>query len=94
MKQATLASMNFDARNKPTRRERFLGEMDRVIPWSKLLAEIEEHYPTSGRPARPTAVGAGTHAAHSLHAAVVRAQRPCDERPVVRDRIHAALCRH
>ena len=53
MKQATFASMNFDAKKKPTRREQFLGEMDRVVPWSELLAVIEEHYPTSGRRGRP-----------------------------------------
>jgi IS5 family transposase len=53
MRQATFASMNFDAKKKPTRRERFLGEMDRVVPWSELLAVIEKHYPTSGRRGRP-----------------------------------------
>ena len=30
-KQATSASMNFDAKKTPTRRERFLGEMDQVV---------------------------------------------------------------
>ncbi len=45
--------MNFDAKKKPTRRERFLYEMDRVVPWSELLAVIEKHYPTSGRRGRP-----------------------------------------
>jgi transposase, IS5 family len=28
-----------------TRRERFLSEMDAVIPWTRLLRLIEPHYP-------------------------------------------------
>jgi len=28
--------MNFDAKKTPTRRERFPGEMDWVVPWSEL----------------------------------------------------------
>ena len=41
MKQATFASMNVNAKKKPTRRERFLGKMDQVVPRSELLAVIE-----------------------------------------------------
>ncbi len=32
-----------------TRREKFLGEMERVVPWAALVALIEPHYPKSGR---------------------------------------------
>ena len=32
-----------------TRRERFLAEMDAVIPWSRLLGLIEPHYPKAGK---------------------------------------------
>jgi IS5 family transposase len=53
MKQPTFASLSFDAKKKRTRREMFLGEMDRVVPWSALEALIEPHYPTSGRRGRP-----------------------------------------
>jgi hypothetical protein len=31
-----------------TRRERFLAEMDAVIPWADLLGVIEPHYPKAG----------------------------------------------
>jgi len=31
-----------------TRRERFLAEMDQVIPWDRLTALIEPHYPKAG----------------------------------------------
>ena len=37
---------------KRTRREVFLAEMDQVVPWKALLALIEPHYPTMGRPGR------------------------------------------
>jgi IS5 family transposase len=53
MKQRSFASLSFESKKKPTRRERFLGEMDRVVPWAELLALIEPSYPTSGRRGRP-----------------------------------------
>jgi IS5 family transposase len=36
-----------------TRREKFLSEMEQVVPWARLEALIEPHYPTSGRVGRP-----------------------------------------
>ena len=53
MKQRSFASLSFESKKKPTRRERFLGEMDKVVPWATLLALIEPSYPTSGRRGRP-----------------------------------------
>ncbi|WEN13762.1 IS5 family transposase [Rhodanobacter sp. AS-Z3] len=53
MKQRSFASLSFEVKKKPTRRERFLGEMDKVVPWADLLALIEPSYPTSGRRGRP-----------------------------------------
>ncbi len=55
MKHQTLAMAadgNFDKFHKRTRRELFLSEMDRIVPWSKLVELIEPHYPKSatGRP--------------------------------------------
>ncbi|MGK2953522.1 MAG: IS5 family transposase [Thiobacillus sp.] len=38
---------------KQTRRERFLLEMESVVPWSRLLAVIEPHYPKAGNGRRP-----------------------------------------
>lgn len=39
---------------KRTKRERFLGEMEQVVPWKALLALIEPHYPkTSSKGGRP-----------------------------------------
>jgi IS5 family transposase len=36
-----------------TRRERFLAEMDQVIPWQRLIALIEPYYKKPGRGRRP-----------------------------------------
>lgn len=48
MKQTTFASAAWDRKGKVTRRERFLAEMDAVIPWARLMALIEPHYPKAG----------------------------------------------
>ncbi len=48
MKQTTFASVAWEKKGKVTRRERFLAEMDAVIPWTRLLALIEPHYPKAG----------------------------------------------
>ena len=36
-----------------TRRERFLAEMDAVIPWARVLWLIEPHYPKAGNGRQP-----------------------------------------
>jgi hypothetical protein len=48
MKQSTFADLEYAAKKKRTRREKFLGEMDRVVPWARWLALIEPHYPKAG----------------------------------------------
>lgn len=52
MRQQTLAGSGFDKHRKQTRRERFLAEMDRIVPWDKLVAVVEPYYYTGerGRP--------------------------------------------
>ncbi|QJD28516.1 IS5 family transposase [Methylococcus geothermalis] len=52
MKQTTFASLAFDRKKKQTRREKFLAEMERAVPWPELLAVIEPHYPKAGRRGR------------------------------------------
>ncbi|OOW79062.1 hypothetical protein Xvtw_20885 [Xanthomonas campestris pv. vitiswoodrowii] len=37
-------------KRKQTRREVFLAEMERIVPWKQLLALAEPRYPLSGRP--------------------------------------------
>jgi IS5 family transposase len=48
MKQMTLATGTFEPFRKPTKRGRFLDEMNRVVPWSELCALIEPVYPKPG----------------------------------------------
>ena len=52
MSQRSFASAEY-AMKKRTRRERFLAEMERIVPWSRLIAVIEPLYPKSGRVGRP-----------------------------------------
>jgi IS5 family transposase len=46
MKQRTLAG--FEKYGKVTRRAQFLADMERVMPWDKLMGLIRPHYPTMG----------------------------------------------
>ena len=53
MKQRTFADLEYDAKKKRTRREKFLDEMNQVVPWARWLALIEPHYPKAGLGRRP-----------------------------------------
>jgi len=53
MKQTSFASAEYASKKRQTRRERFLGEMNAVVPWLRLEALIEPHYPKSGKVGRP-----------------------------------------
>jgi len=53
MKQTTFASAAWERKGKVTRRERFLAEMDQVIPWASILSLIEPHYPKAGNGTQP-----------------------------------------
>ena len=55
MKQTSFAQAEFAAKKKKTRRERFLAEMEQVVPWSRLLKALSPYYyPDSrGKRGRP-----------------------------------------
>jgi IS5 family transposase len=53
MSQRSFASAEYAMKKKRTRREKFLAEMERIVPWSRLTAVIEPLYPKSGRVGRP-----------------------------------------
>ncbi len=53
MRQLTLATSTFEQYRKPTRREKFLAEMDQVVPWGDLCAMIEPFYPKPGNGRQP-----------------------------------------
>ncbi len=57
MKQRTLAMMNgFERYSKKTRRAAFLEEMEQVVPWAELCAQIEPVYPKAGNGRQPVGV--------------------------------------
>ena len=56
MRQKSFSSLSFDLHHKTTRRERFLAEMDLVVPWSALSALIQPHYPSGERVRRPIGI--------------------------------------
>ena len=47
-KQPAFPSLRHAMKKKQTRREKFLAEMEAVVPWTRLLALIEPHYPKAG----------------------------------------------
>ncbi len=53
----TQLGLGLDLSTKRTRKREFLDEMRRVVPWSRLIALIEPHYPAgkTGRPPFPIA---------------------------------------
>ena len=53
MSPLNFTEAEFIGKRKQTRREKFLNEMDKTIPWDYLAAEIAKHYPEQGRRGRP-----------------------------------------
>jgi IS5 family transposase len=50
--QLSFAHAEYAGKKKKTRRERFLSEMEKLVPWARLCAVIEPHYP-AGKRGRP-----------------------------------------
>ena len=57
MKQISMSMTGYFDKGKRTKREQFLAEMNQVVPWARLCALIEPHYPKAspagGRPPLP-----------------------------------------
>ena len=51
--QRSFSDLEYAAKKKVTRRDRFLGEIDAVTPWSVLVAEVEPFYPKGDSRGRP-----------------------------------------
>ena len=51
--QASFSELEYAAKKKVTRRDRFLGEIETITPWAALSAEIEPFYPKGGGRGRP-----------------------------------------
>ena len=54
--QLSFAQTEYSRKKKVTRREKFLGQMERVVPWGRLVALIEPHYPKGERGRPPTGI--------------------------------------
>ena len=52
MKQSSFSDLAYEQKKK-TRKERFLAEMDAILPWDKLLKPILKRYPKAGQGRRP-----------------------------------------
>lgn len=55
-KQLSFSASEYAGKKKATRRERFLGEMEGVVPWGKLIALIEPCYPKGERGRPPVGI--------------------------------------
>jgi IS5 family transposase len=51
--QSSFSALEYAAKKKMTRRDRFLGEIEAVTPWSDLVAEILPFYPKGEGRGRP-----------------------------------------
>lgn len=53
MKQISFSAAEFSGKKRVTRRERFLNEIERVVPWQKLMDVIAPYYTKGGKTGRP-----------------------------------------
>ena len=51
--QMSFAQAEYAGKKKRTRRDKFLAQMEQVVPWQRLIGVIEPHYPKSGQRGRP-----------------------------------------
>ena len=56
MTQLSFSDAEYAGKRKQTRREKFLAEMEQVVPWEVLLGLIEPAYPKAGNGRRPYAL--------------------------------------
>lgn len=53
MSQLSFSDVEYSGKRKQTRREKFLKQMERAVPWKVLADLIEPHYPKAGRGRHP-----------------------------------------
>jgi IS5 family transposase len=54
--QTSFAQSEYARKQKTTRREKFLGPMERVVPWARLVALIAPYYPRGKRGRPPVGI--------------------------------------
>lgn len=53
MHQVTFAEAEYRNKRRQTRREKFLAQMESLVPWPRLVTRIEPFYPKNGRGRQP-----------------------------------------
>ena len=53
MKQSSFSDLEYQSKKKTTRKEKFLSEMDKILPWKQLLNPIRKYSPKAGNGRRP-----------------------------------------
>ena len=48
-RQGSFAQAEYAGKRKQTRRDKFLAEMERVVPWSRLVERLRPLYPKGSR---------------------------------------------
>lgn len=51
--QMSFAQAEYAGKKKQTRRDKFLAQMEQVVPWQRLIAVIQPYYPKTGQRGRP-----------------------------------------
>jgi len=51
--QKSFSNYEYESKRKQTRRDRFLGELERSVPWKELEEVIADYYPQGEGPGRP-----------------------------------------
>jgi IS5 family transposase len=54
--QLSFAQSEYAGKKKVTRRDKFLAEMEKVVPWARLVEVIRPHYPTGQRGRPPVGI--------------------------------------
>lgn len=53
MDQISFSEAEYSVKKRKTRREKFLEQMDSLIPWKRLEKKIQKHYPRAGKGRQP-----------------------------------------
>src|SRR3954451_16941227 len=56
LQQGSFSQAEYASKKKQTRRDKFLGEMDQVVPWPRLVARLQPLYPKAERGGPPVAL--------------------------------------
>ena len=57
-RQGSFSQAEYAGKKKQTRRDKFLAEMERVVPWARLVARLQPLYPKGDDRVPPSGVGA------------------------------------